>query len=468
MPEKVSDSLMEKIVALSRNRGFVFPGSEIYGGLQNSWDYGPLGVALMRNIRESWWKFFVESRPDVVGLESTVIMNPRIWEASGHLENFTDPLVEDKVTHVRYRADHLLEDAGINAGEMTLKEMAEAIKEKGLKSPEGNELTEPRQFNLMFKTYIGPTEEKTAAAYLRPELAQGMFVDFPEILRVTRKRLPFGIAQAGKAFRNEITAGNFIFRLKEFNLMEFEYFVKPKEWEKYFELWLGEMKKWMSSLGLKEENLHFREVAEGERAHYSKRTVDIEYNFPFGVKEIQAIAYRSDFDLKNHAEKSGADMSYADPKTGEKFIPHVIEPTFGLDRAMLATICAAYSEESVKTASGGEESRTVLRFPKNIAPFKAAVLPLSAKEDLTSIAREIWKDLRQSFATDYDETQSIGRRYRRQDEIGTPYCVTIDFETLNDKAVTVRDRDSMKQDRIKISELGEYLKAKLASDVSNV
>lgn len=459
---------MEKIVALSRNRGFVFPGSEIYGGLQNSWDYGPLGVALMRNIRESWWKFFVESRPDVVGLESTVIMNPRIWEASGHLENFTDPLVEDKVTHVRYRADHLLEDAGINAGEMTLKEMAEAIKEKGLKSPEGNELTEPRQFNLMFKTYIGPTEEKTAAAYLRPELAQGMFVDFPEILRVTRKRLPFGIAQAGKAFRNEITAGNFIFRLKEFNLMEFEYFVKPKEWEKYFELWLGEMKKWMSSLGLKEENLHFREVAEGERAHYSKRTVDIEYNFPFGVKEIQAIAYRSDFDLKNHAEKSGADMSYADPKTGEKFIPHVIEPTFGLDRAMLATICAAYSEESVKTASGGEESRTVLRFPKNIAPFKAAVLPLSAKEDLTSIAQEIWKDLRQSFATDYDETQSIGRRYRRQDEIGTPYCVTIDFETLNDKAVTVRDRDSMKQDRIKISELGEYLKAKLASDVSNV
>ncbi|MDE2144904.1 MAG: glycine--tRNA ligase [Patescibacteria group bacterium] len=468
MPEKVSDSLMEKIVALSRNRGFVFPGSEIYGGLQNSWDYGPLGVALMRNIRESWWKFFVESRPDVVGLESTVIMNPRIWEASGHLENFTDPLVEDKVTHVRYRADHLLEDAGINAGEMTLKEMAEAIKEKGLKSPEGNELTEPRQFNLMFKTYIGPTEEKTAAAYLRPELAQGMFVDFLEILRVTRKRLPFGIAQAGKAFRNEITAGNFIFRLKEFNLMEFEYFVKPKEWEKYFELWLGEMKKWMSSLGLKEENLHFREVAEGERAHYSKRTVDIEYNFPFGVKEIQAIAYRSDFDLKNHAEKSGADMSYVDPKTGEKFIPHVIEPTFGLDRAMLATICAAYSEESVKTASGGEESRTVLRFPKNIAPFKAAVLPLSAKEDLTSIAQEIWKDLRQSFATDYDETQSIGRRYRRQDEIGTPYCVTIDFETLNDKAVTVRDRDSMKQDRIKISELGEYLKAKLASDVSNV
>ncbi|MCL5016017.1 MAG: glycine--tRNA ligase, partial [Patescibacteria group bacterium] len=287
-------------------------------------------------------------------------------------------------------------------------------------------------------------------------------------LRVTRKRLPFGIAQAGKAFRNEITAGNFIFRLKEFNLMEFEYFVKPKEWEKYFELWLGEMKKWMSSLGLKEENLHFREVAEGERAHYSKRTVDIEYNFPFGVKEIQAIAYRSDFDLKNHAEKSGADMSYVDPKTGEKFIPHVIEPTFGLDRAMLATICAAYSEESVKTASGGEESRTVLRFPKNIAPFKAAVLPLSAKEDLTSIAQEIWKDLRQSFATDYDETQSIGRRYRRQDEIGTPYCVTIDFETINDKAVTVRDRDSMKQDRIKISELGEYLKAKLASDVSNV
>lgn len=461
MAEKKGDSLMEKIVALSRNRGFVFPGSEIYGGLQNSWDYGPLGVALMRNIRESWWKFFVESRPDMVGLESTVIMNPKIWEASGHLENFTDPLVEDKITHVRYRADHLLEENGINTGSMSLTDISETIKAKGIKSPDGNELTEPRQFNLMFKTYIGPTEEKTAAAYLRPELAQGMFVDFPEILRASRKRLPFGIAQAGKAFRNEITTGNFIFRLKEFNLMEFEYFIKPDEWEKHFEYWLGEMKKWMTSLGLKENDLHFREIAEGERAHYSKRTVDVEYNFPFGVKELQAIAYRSDFDLKNHAEKSGADMNYTDPKTGEKFIPHAIEPTFGLDRAMLAVICAAYDEEDAKTASGETDKRTVLRFPKHLAPFKAAVLPLSAKEELVNTAQKIYADFRRSFAADYDETQSIGRRYRRQDEIGTPYCVTVDFETLNDQAVTVRDRDTMRQDRVKISEVTDYLNRKL-------
>ncbi|MCL5007004.1 MAG: glycine--tRNA ligase [Patescibacteria group bacterium] len=460
----IGENLMDKIVSLSRNRGFIFPGSEIYGGLQNSWDYGPLGVALMRNIRESWWKFFVESRPDMVGLDSTIIMNPKIWEASGHLENFTDPLVEDKATHARYRADHLLQENNVDPSGLSLKEMAEVIREKGIKSPEGNELTEPRQFNLMFKTYVGPTEEKTAVVYLRPELAQGMFVDFPEILRVTRKRLPFGIAQAGKVFRNEITAGNFIFRLKEFNLVEFEYFVKPAEWEKHFEFWLEEMKKWMKSLGLKDENLHFHDLPESERAHYSKRTIDVEYSFPFGVKELQAIAYRSDFDLKNHAEKSGADMSYADPQTGEKFIPHAIEPTFGLDRALLAVICAAYSEEEARTAAGGMEIRTVLRFPKHIAPFKAAVLPLSGKSELTGVAKNIWSDLRRLFATDYDETQSIGRRYRRQDEIGTPYCVTVDFETLNDQAVTVRDRDTMRQDRVKISEVTDYLGAKLKTE----
>ena len=461
MANDQNKELMEKIVTLSRSRGFVFPGSEIYGGLQNSWDYGPLGTSLLRNIRESWWKFFVESRPDMVGLESTVIMNPKIWEASGHLENFTDPLVEDKVTHVRYRADHILEDKGVDPSGMSLEEMGRKIREMSIVSPEGNELTEPRQFNLMFKTYIGPTEEKTAAAYLRPELAQGMFVDFPEILRVTRKRLPFGIAQTGKVFRNEITTGNFIFRLKEFNLMEFEYFVRPEEWERHFEFWLGEMKKWMKAIGLRDEDLRFREVPEGERAHYSKRTVDVEYNFPFGVKELQAIAYRSDFDLRNHAEKSGADMSYADPKTGERFIPHAIEPTFGIDRAALAVICSAYREEEARTASGETELRTVLRLPKDLAPFKAAVLPLSAKEELSSIAREVASELRQHFAVDYDETQSIGKRYRRQDEIGTPYCVTVDFDTINDRAVTVRDRDTMRQERVNISELMGYLEKKL-------
>src|SRR3989344_4552298 len=449
---------MDKIVELCKKRGIIFPGSEIYGGLQNSWDYGPLGVELMNNIKQAWWKFFVTSRPDMVGLDSTIIMNSKVWESSGHIANFTDPLVEDKKTHIRYRADHLLEDKGINASSMTLEEMAKVIKEKGIKSPEGNELTPPRQFNLMFKTYIGPAEDQTSLAYMRPELAQGMFVDFPTITRVSRKKLPFGIAQIGKAFRNEITAGNFIFRLKEFNLMEFEYFINSKNWEETFEMWLGEMKKWFEFLGIKEEELYYHEIPDSERAHYSKRTIDIEYKFPFGTKELNAIAYRTDYDLKNHMEKSGVDMNYSDLETGEKFVPHVIEPTFGIDRTLLAVLCSAYTEEEAPTADGKVEKRTVLKIPKGLAPVKVAVLPLSNKPELIEATKKIWDDLRSHFATEYDETQSIGRRYRRQDEIGTPYCVTVDFDTLEDKAVTVRDRDTMRQQRIPVTDLTSYLK----------
>lgn len=440
----------------------MFPGSEIYGGLANSWDYGPYGTELINNIRNHWWNFFVQKRPDMVGLESTVIMNPKVWEASGHLAEFHDLLVEDKVTHERFRVDHLLEEKGIKVEGMTADQMWEIIQKNKIKSPAGNELTPPHQFNLMFKTFIGPTEDHSSLAYLRPETAQGMFVDFHEIAQTTRKRLPFGIAQMGKCFRNEITPGQFIFRLREFNLMELEYFIHPKDWEKLFDMWVEEIKKYYKELGLREENIVWHEIPDGERAHYSERTIDIEYKFPFGVKELHAIAYRTDYDLEAHEKVSGKEMSYADPETGEKYVPHVIEPTFGIDRTFLAVLCSAYHEEEAPTASGEKETRVVLKIPKHLAPIKVAVLPLSKKEELSKKAYEIWDLIRPHYRSEYDETQSIGKRYRRQDEIGTPYCVTIDFETLNDNAVTVRDRDTMKQERVKIKELTDYLIRKLS------
>ena len=453
---------MEKIVSLCKRRGFVFAGSEIYGGLANSWDFGPYGTELMNNIRNHWWDFFVTRRPDMVGLDSTLIMNPKVWEASGHVAGFTDPLVEDKVTHKRYRVDHLLEEHGHDPMGMTLEQMWKIIQKEKIKSPEGNELTQPRKFNLMLKTFLGPVEDDSALAYLRPETAQGMFVDFQHVLGTTRRKLPLGIAQVGKCFRNEITPGQFIFRLREFNLMEFEYFFDPErdKWENVFEMWLTEMKKYWKELGIKDEDLYFHEIPDGERAHYSKRTIDIEYKFPFGLKELHAIAYRTDYDLKSHIEKSGKDLSYTDPESGRKFIPHVIEPTFGVDRTFLAVICSAYREEEAPTAKGGTEVRTVLKIPKYLTPVKVAVLPLSKKDELVKKSHEIWDMIRPHWRSEYDETQSIGRRYRRQDEIGTPYCVTVDFETLKDDAVTVRDRDTMKQDRVKIEELTEYLKGK--------
>ena len=435
---------MDKLVSLAKRRGFIFPGSDIYGGLANSWDYGPLGTELKRNIMDAWWKRFVTSRGDMVGIDAAIIMNPKVWEASGHLAEFTDPLVECKKCHTRYRADQI----------DTAKACAHCGNKDGF--------TEPKNFNLMFKTFLGATEDSSATAYLRGELAQAMFVDYKMVQETTRKRVPFGIAQQGKCFRNEITPGNFIFRTREFNLMEFEYFVHPNEWEKHFEYWLGEMKSWLKFLGIKESNLVYHEIEDGERAHYSKRTVDIEYQYPFGQKELYGIAYRGDYDLKKHMEASGTDFSFTDPKTNEKYVPHVVEPTFGIDRTVLITMLEAYEEEQARTAEEGEtDLRVVMRFPRSLAPYKAAVLPLSKKEELTSIAEPLAAQLRQKFACDYDETQSIGKRYRRQDEIGTPFCITVDFDTITDQAVTVRERDSMKQERVKISELEAYLDAQL-------
>jgi len=429
---------METIVSLAKNRGFIYPGSEIYGGLANSWDYGPLGVELKNNIKQAWWKMFVHERFDMVGLDAALIMNPKTYEASGHLEHFTDPLVECKECHARHRADHLDDPnkcpACGNSGNMT----------------------EPAMFNMMLKTFLGPKEEEAATVYLRPETAQAIFVDFPNILQTSRKRIPFGVAQIGKAFRNEITPGNFIFRTREFEQMEIEYFIHEKDWEKHFEHWLAEMKRWVAFLGLPDEEVVYHEIEADDLAHYSKRTIDIEYKFPFGQDELYGLAYRTNFDLSQHQKVSGKDMQYTDPDSGEKYVPHVIEPSLGVDRTVLAVLCSTYQEEKI-----GEEKRVVMKLPKELAPFKIAVLPLSKKPELMEVAKPIWETLSKNWNVDYDVTQSIGRRYRRQDEIGTPYCVTVDFDSLEDKQVTVRDRDTMKQDRIKIDELESYFQDKL-------
>ena len=430
---------MEQLVRHCKERGFVFPGSEIYGGLANSWDYGPLGVELLNNIKAAWWKKFVTSRLDMVGIDAALLMNPKVWEASGHLATFTDPLVECKNCHERYRSDQI--------------DLTKPCQKCGTK----DSFTEPASFNLMLKTWLGPKEDATATAYFRPETAQAMFVQFANILTSSRKRVPFGIAQIGNAFRNEITPGNFIFRTREFDLMEFEYFVHPSEWEKHFEYWLHQMREWISECGVDMSKVHELEIPEEERAHYSKRTVDFEFDYPFGRKELYGLAYRTDYDLKQHAEASGADLRYTDPVTGEKYLPHVVEPAFGANRTFLIVMLSAYKEEEVEG-----ETRVVLQLPKHLAPVKVAVLPLSKKEELSSVARPLAETLAKSgLRVDYDETQSIGKRYRRQDEIGTPFCVTVDFDTLNDQAVTVRDRDTMQQERIAIAELEAYLAAKL-------
>ncbi len=433
---------MEKITNLAKRRGFVFAGSEIYGGLANSWDYGPLGAELKKNIKDEWWSRFVRERTDMTGIDAALVMSPKVWEASGHVKQFSDPLVECKKCHMRFRADQI---------------------EKGACPSCGGELGGEKQFNLLFKTFLGATEDAQSQAYLRGELAQGMFVDFPAVAQTMRRRLPFGIAAQGRVFRNEITPGNFIFRTREFDLMEFEYFVREAEWEKHFEYWLAEMHAWLAHCGVKKEHYYVHDIEDGERAHYSKRTIDIEYDYPFGRKELYGLAYRTDFDLKNHMEASGKDMRYTDPETGEKFLPHVIEPTFGLDRTVLVAMLEAYHEEEAPTAEEGEkDARVVMKFPYWMSPYKAAVLPLSKKEELAKIAGPLYAELRKSFMCDYDETQSIGKRYRRQDEIGTPFCITVDFETANDGAVTVRDRDSMVQERVKIAEVKEYIAKKLA------
>ncbi|MBT5016576.1 glycine--tRNA ligase [Candidatus Peregrinibacteria bacterium] len=457
---------MQKIVSLCKRRGFVFPGSDIYGGLANTWDYGPLGVELKKNVADAWWKFFVSSRLDMLGLDAAILMNPKVWQASGHVENFNDAQVDCKECKARHRADHLIEDVlpDEKVEGLSPEELTKIIEKNEIKCPKcgKRDFTKARVFNLLFQTSIGSVEDETSAVYLRGELAQGMFVNFKAIQESMRKKLPFGIAQMGRCFRNEITPGNFIFRTLEFDLMEFEYFIHQNEWENQFEYWLDEMHNWVSFIGLDKEKTRVREHTKDELSHYSKRTVDIEYETPFGWKEMYGLAYRTDFDLKNHMEKSGQNMEYLDPYTNEKFIPHVVEPTFGLSRTVLMILLSAYDEEAVPTSKEGEtETRVVMRFAKHLAPFKVAILPLSNK--LLDDAKEVWELLSPHATCDFDTTGSIGKRYRRQDEIGTPYCVTYDFDSGEDGMVTIRDRDTMEQERVKITDLVAYLSEKLAS-----
>lgn len=464
-----SEDKMEKIVSLCKRRGFIFPGSEIYGGLANTWDYGPLGVELKNNIKRLWWQTFVQLRDDMVGIDASILMSPRVWEASGHTASFADAKIDCLACKARIRADHLIEDTlNMKVEGKSLEEINKIIKEEKLKCPtcSSEKLTEARKFNLLFKTQIGSLEDAKSTVYLRGETAQAMFVNFKNVLNSSRKKIPFGIAQQGKAFRNEITPGNFIFRTLEFEQMEIEYFIREKDWEKSFDYWLEEARKWTTEiLGLKKEKVRVREHAKEELSHYSKKTVDFEYDFPFGgFKELSGLAYRTDFDLTNHQKASGQDMSYFDEATKEKFIPHVIEPTFGVDRAILAVLVDSF--DAVKggrttTTEAAKEEEYVLRFASRIAPIKAAILPLIKKEPLQNLAKEIYRDLKEEWMVQYDETGTVGRRYRRQDEIGTPFCITVDFDSLEDKAVTVRDRDSMKQERIKIAELIDYLQEKL-------
>ncbi len=435
VPAKVD---MEKIVSLCRRRGFVFPSSDIYGGLSSCWDYGPLGAELKRNIKQVWWRTIVHERNDMVGLDSSIIMHPQVWAASGHLDGFSDPLVECKNCHLRWRMDDL----------------------KGDRCPscEG-ELTDPRQFNLMFKTFMGPVEDKAGTVYLRPETAQGIFVNFENVLNTTRKRLPFGIAQIGKSFRNEITTGNFIFRSREFEQMEIEFFVKPGTDNEWFDYWVQERLNWYINLGIKQENIKLRQHKKDELAHYALDCYDIEYLFPMGWAELEGIANRGNYDLVQHAKSSGKSLEYFDDETKEHYVPYVIEPSAGVDRSTLAVLCDAYDEEM-----DNGELRVVLHFHPSLAPIKVAILPLSRKEPVVKLAKQVHADLRPCFMTQYDDAQSIGRRYRRQDEIGTPFCVTIDFQSLEDNQVTIRERDSMNQIRVPISTLKAVLTAKLSGE----
>jgi glycyl-tRNA synthetase len=453
MAERTSE-VMDKIVALSKRRGFIYQGSEIYGGLAGTWDYGPLGLALKKNIENLWWRQFVDSRDDMYGIDSAILMNPRVWEASGHVGGFSDPLVEDKITHKRYRADHLLEEKGIDPTGMSLEEMGKAIVENGIKSSEGNELTTPQQFNMMFKTTVGSVEGEDITVYLRPETAQGMFVNFKNILDSYHPKLPFGIAQIGRSFRNEIAPRDFIFRVRELEIMEFEYFIREEEWQTQFNSLLENMREWFKNLGFAPEDIKEVEIPDGERAHYSKRTVDFHFRFPHKFDEIGGIAYRTDFDLKNHIDSSGTDLRYMDPNSNEKFVPHVLEPTFGLGRHVLAVISKAYTEDEL-----GGEPRVFLKFPKHLAPIKAAVFPLlKNKPELVLKAKEVYESLKKTIPNiTWDDNGNIGKRYRRQDEIGTPCCITIDFDTLENDTVTLRDRDTGEQERVPIKDLPSYI-----------
>ena len=446
---------MDKMMSLSKRRGFMFQSSEIYGGLGSTWDYGPLGVELKRNVKEAWWRSVVTDRDDMVGLDAAILMHPQVWVASGHVENFSDPLVECKECNSRFRQDHLLEETGIDPespeAEATLKD---------LRCPNcGGELGPPRRFNLMFKTFMGPVEDTANEVFLRPETAQGIFVNFKNVLDSTRKKLPFGIGQIGKSFRNEITPGNFTFRTREFEQMEVEFFVKPGSDEEWLDSWVKSRYQWYVDLGIRPENLRLRKHGDDEMAHYAKACYDVEYRFPWGWGELEGIANRSDFDLRQHQEVSGQDMTYFDESeegNDRRYLPYVIEPSGGVDRATLAFWLDAYDEEP-----DGDNVRVVSHIHRDLAPVTVAALPLSRNDKLLPTARSVYDILRKHFKTQYDDSQAIGRRYRRQDEIGTPYCVTIDFDTIDDNQVTIRDRDTMHQARVPVAELVNILKDKL-------
>ena len=456
-----SEKTMDKIVALCKGRGFVYPGSEIYGGLANTWDYGPLGVELKTNIKAAWRKKFIQENKYNVGLDSAILMNPQTWVASGHLGGFSDPLMDCKECKTRHRADNLIEDFdGTNVAGWSNEQMTNYIKEKNIPCPScgKHNFTDIRQFNLMFKTFQGVTEDSKAELYLRPETAQGIFVNFANIQRTTRKKIPFGVAQVGKSFRNEITPGNFIFRVREFEQMELEFFCKPGTDLEWFEYWRSFCKNFLLSLNIKEENLRLRDHSAEELCFYSKATTDFEYLFPFGWGELWGVADRTDYDLTQHINTSGKSLDYFDPETNERYIPYVIEPSLGVERLFLTVLVEAYDEENLGTEEK-PDIRTVMRFHPALAPFKACVLPLSKK--LAEQAGEVYEMLSKKFCVDYDETGSIGKRYRRQDEIGTPLCVTYDFESVEDGCVTVRDRDTMQQERIKIEDLTAYIEKRM-------
>ena len=447
----MSQAKMEDIISLCKRRGFIYQGSDVYGGLSGTWDYGPLGVQLKRNIMNLWWRMFVDERDDIYGVDAAILMNPKVWKASGHVDTFVDPLCEDTVNHRRYRTDHILKDNGIDVDGLTMEQMDEVIAEKGIKSPDGNPLSKSRTFNMMFKTSVGATESEDGVAYLRPETAQGIFTNFKNVVDSFYPDLPFGIAQQGKAFRNEIAPRDFVFRSREFEQMEIEYFVNPENWQEAFDELLKSTHEFLEALGLDPKNIHELDVPAEDRAHYSKKTIDIEYDFPIGKEELMGIAYRTDFDLMNIQRVSGKSMEYTIKGTNEKFVPHVIEPSFGVERALMAVLSSAYREDEQNGSK-----RVYLALPEHLAPVKFAVSPLlKNKPELVEKAREIYTNLskKNPGRVMWDDNGNIGKRYRRQDEIGTPHCVVIDFQTLEDDTVTVRERDTTEQRRVKVEEL---------------
>ena len=456
-----ASSRLDSVISLAKRRGFVFPAGEIYGGTRSAWDYGPLGVELKENIKRQWWQTMVRSREDVVGLDSSVILPRKVWHASGHVEVFTDPLVESLHTHKRYRADHLLEAYEEKHGHPPVNGLAD------IRDPETGQpgaWTEPKQFSGLLKTYLGPVDDEEGLHYLRPETAQGIFVNFNNVTNVARKKPPFGIGQIGKSFRNEITPGNFIFRTREFEQMEMEFFVAPGTDEEWHQYWIDERTNWYVNLGIARDNLRLYEHPAEKLSHYSKRTVDIEYRFGFQGSEwgeLEGIANRTDFDLKTHSEHSGKDLSYFDQQNNERWVPYVIEPAAGLTRSLMAFLVESYAEDEAPNSKGGVDKRTVLKLDPRLSPIKAAVLPLSRNETLTPKAKDLANELRKFWNIEFDDAGAIGRRYRRQDEIGTPYCITVDFETLEDQAVTIRDRDTMSQERVSLAQVTSYLGSKL-------